>query len=109
MSTKISRRDFITRAGAAGIVAPAFASSAFAQNPPAAPTNVQVGAGRSLLTPSDFTYIGYYDVQTNGTSSNTAQGLTHRYVNGDLRFLTILGGGRLDEFSLAGRSFGQLI
>jgi hypothetical protein len=62
-----------------------------------------------LLQQSDFTYLGAYDVQTNGTYSNLAQGLTHRYVSGDLRFLNWQYGGRLDEFSLAGKSYGQTI
>lgn len=59
---------------------------------------------KTLLTPADIRYLGSYDLTA---FPNTSQGLTHRYVNGDLRFLT--GGNVLREFSLAGKSFGQTV
>jgi len=62
-----------------------------------------------LLSPSDFTYQGYYDIQTNGNDTTYSQGLTHRYVNGDLRFLNMQLNGRLDEISIAGRGYGSVI
>lgn len=64
-----------------------------------------------LLTPSDFVYLGSYDVQTNGDFTNLAQGLAGRNVGGDFRLLSFQHGfgGRLDELSLAGRAFGSLI
>ena len=58
---------------------------------------VALGIGaKTLLTPADFSYLGHYDVTA---ISNTSQGLTHRYVGGNLRFLS--GGNRLSEFSIA--------
>jgi hypothetical protein len=105
MRTKISRRDFMMRVGSAAVAAPALGRSAFAQQAPQAATSVRVGASKSVLTTADFAYLGHYDVTT---LPNVAQGLTHRYVNGDLRFLSY-GGGGLKEFSLAGKSFGATI
>lgn len=104
MRTKLSRRDFMMRVGGAAVAAPALGRSVFAQQAPQAATSVRVGASKSLLTPSDFAYLGYYDVTA---ISNTSQGLTHRYVGGDLRFLSH--GSGLREFSLAGQSFGSTI
>jgi len=75
------------------------------------PTNVpkvQAQTTKTLLQPSDFTYLGYYDVKF----SVYGQGLTYRYVNGDLRFLTLTwdnGQGDLLEFSLAGKNLGDSI
>src|SRR6185295_17439315 len=73
--------------------------------------NAQASA-RSLLTASDFTYLGYFDIYTNGSDTAYAEGLAHRYVNGDLRFLMVENGAPLayiDEFSLAGKNYGDLI
>jgi hypothetical protein len=44
------------------------------------------------------TYQGAYDVQTNGDDSTYMQGFTHRYVGGELRFLTLTHTGWLHEF-----------
>ena len=47
-------------------------------------------------------YEGFFGVRTNGNDSTYSQGLTHRYVNGELRFLLVTGGntagGRIHEF-----------
>jgi hypothetical protein len=68
-------------------------------------------AGRRLLRQDHFRYKGYYKVQRDGSYANMAelnygQGFTHRYVNGQLRFLTfsffgnVAGGGHhLIEFA----------
>jgi len=64
---------------------------------------------KMLLSPGDFAYLGYYDVVTDGWDTEHLQGLTHRYVNGDLRFLTLDLTGRLTEFSLTGHAFGDLV
>jgi hypothetical protein len=64
---------------------------------------------RPLLGVNDFSYLGYYDVQLNGSNSTYGQALTHRYVGGDLRFLTLEIDGRLYEFSIAGRNYGSTI
>jgi hypothetical protein len=49
-------------------------------------------ASKLLLRQADFRYKGYYKVQRDGNYNNMAeleygQGFTHRYVNGQLRFL----------------------
>ncbi len=64
---------------------------------------------RTLLQPSDVTYLGYYDLKTDGADSVYRQGLTHRYVNGQLRFLNMNLNGRLDEWTVAGKPFGALV
>jgi hypothetical protein len=71
-------------------------------------TSGSPGSPGNLLTPADFTYLGSYDIQTNGPATNLAQGLTGRRVNGDFRILSFCDG-RLDEISLAGKAFGSLI
>jgi hypothetical protein len=70
---------------------------------------VRSAGSRAVLTAADFTPLGYYDVQTRGLDSPFVWGLTHRYVGGDLRFLTIQLDKKLQEFSLAGHSYGSLI
>lgn len=47
-------------------------------------------------------YEGFFGVRTNGNDSTYGQGLTHRYVDGELRFLTLTLGGRLHEFRVSG-------
>lgn len=45
--------------------------------------------GSGVLTESDFTYLGLYDVPNQLLGElNYGQGFTYRYVNGELRFLT---------------------
>jgi hypothetical protein len=63
---------------------------------------------KPALAASDFAYLGYYDIQTDGNNTTYARCLTHRYVNGQLRFLTLTVTGELQEFVPAG-AFGQLI
>lgn len=43
---------------------------------------------------------GYSEIRTDGNNSTYMQGLTHRYVGGELRFLNLALGGRLHEFKL---------
>ena len=45
-------------------------------------------SGKAVLSSSDFTYLGYYDIDLGG-SFCFGQGLTHRYVGGQLRFLAM--------------------
>ncbi|MEO8484525.1 MAG: Ig-like domain-containing protein [Acidobacteriota bacterium] len=54
---------------------------------------------QSLLTPSDLTLLGSYEIQTFGTNTSYMRGLTHRYVNGQLRFLSLTHTGILQEFA----------
>jgi len=63
--------------------------------------------GRRLLTTTDFSYLGYYNVTIAGASLN---GLAYRYVGGDLRFLGLrIGGATLWEFSIAGKNYGDTV
>jgi hypothetical protein len=62
-----------------------------------------------VLTAQDLSYLGYYDVQTNGQDTTYSQSLTHRYVNGQLRFLNLQLRGQLHEFSVAGKNYGDVI
>jgi hypothetical protein len=63
--------------------------------PPTEPT--------TLLAPSDFTYVGSYSV-TAASQATYGMGLTSRYVNGQLRFMTIAYAGSVNadlvEFAL---------
>src|SRR3989338_9811795 len=69
-------------------------------------TNVAQAQAATLLTPADFTYLGYYDVNAIAVWGH---GLTHRYINGDLRFLTMDYPTTLREFSIAWKNYGDLI
>lgn len=83
---------------------------------PSTPTNLHVvkggqvsTTGPALLQPSDFTYLGYYDLQTAATDGTPyMQGLSHRYVNGDLRLLSLIYG-VLHETSIGSKPFGAQI
>jgi hypothetical protein len=70
----------------------------------AAPASAQ-----STLVPSDVSYRGFIDVRTNGNDSTYGQALTHRYVNGELRFLTLTLAGVLHEFSITGKGYGSTV
>ena len=62
-----------------------------------------------ILSAADFTYLGYYDQILVGANSPYVQALAHRYVNGELRFLTIENGGPaawLYEWTVTGLNFG---
>jgi hypothetical protein len=62
------------------------------------------------VAPQDFAYLGYYDINNIlGLNTPFVQGLTHRYVNGDLRLLTYHRNGKLYEVSLAGKNYGSKI
>lgn len=69
-------------------------------------------APASRLSGSDFTYLGHYDVALMGMNTPFAHALTHRYVGGDLRFLTVENGeptALLREWSVSGKKFGDLV
>ena len=74
----------------------------------------QTTGGPPLLTPSDFTYLGSYPVQADATMT-FGQGLTLRYVSGQLRFLAMgyagapTGAATLFEFKLPAGGFGTTI
>jgi hypothetical protein len=74
------------------------------------------GGGRSLITAIDFTYLGAYvvDSSVGGGGLTFAGGLTHRYVGGELRFLTMGYGGAIGadpvcEFKLNPSGYGSTI
>ncbi len=96
----LNRREFMTCAVGAGLAVP---------SPILAASQTRSDPTRALLSPADFRLLGYYDIQTNGQDTTYAQGLTHRYVGGDLRFLNFQHASRLDEFSLAGKEYGSVI
>ncbi|MEZ5320114.1 MAG: hypothetical protein R2752_22120 [Vicinamibacterales bacterium] len=108
----IDRRRFLTGLAAGAGLAPLV-------SPFGRPLSAGAGASQTpdlcystqkpLLSANDFTYQGYYDVQTSGNDTTYAQGLTHRYVNGEVRLLMAQLHGRLHEFSLGGQSFGSTI
>lgn len=53
----------------------------------------------ATLQSSDIVYEGYRNVRVNGEASTYGKALTHRYVNGELRFLTLSHDGKLMEFA----------
>ncbi len=70
--------------------------------PPSPPPS----SGRRLIVQSDITYLGSYD-DLDGTG--WGQGVTHRYVNGEFRLLTLRGGSRLEELRLPASFGGRLV
>jgi hypothetical protein len=86
---------------------------------PSAPANVHKRP-ESVLTAADITYLGYINILDNFSLSAYGQGLTHRYVGGDLRFLTVAlsyggpgqgapGNALIHEYSIAGKAFGSTV
>ena len=57
-----------------------------------------VPSSAQTLQPSQVELEGFNDVLTNGNDTAYMRGLTHRYVNGELRFLTLTHRGILQEF-----------
>jgi hypothetical protein len=57
----------------------------------------------------EIAYEGFFGVRTNGNDSTYGQGLTHRYVDGELRFLTLTLRGILHEFRVAGTPPGGTV
>jgi hypothetical protein len=90
-------------------------------NSPSGTTQAGSGNNKPILGQSDFVYQGYYIVQRDGNYNNMAelnygQGFTHRYVSGQLRFLTysffgnVQGGGdHLIEFAPPAGGLGGTI
>jgi hypothetical protein len=76
------------------------------------------GGGGTTLQQTDFTYLGAYDYASPIGNGYATQGLTGRYVGGDLRLITLNQGTadgtghytpQLQEFSLAGKNYGDVI
>jgi hypothetical protein len=104
------RRRFLTGLALGAGLAP-FASlwgaRARAGVAPSADASLCYSAVKPALTTSDVTFAGFYDVQTNGPDTTYMRSLTHRYVNGQLRFLTLTHTGTVHEFTLPS-AFGQV-
>jgi hypothetical protein len=102
---QIGRREFVRVGGQTlGALSAAGAVGAYAaeSQAPAVPANLRV-RGKQVLGKADFRYLGFYDIDLGGEFSY-GQGLTHRYVNGQLRFLALTHGPsgmkyRLREFT----------
>jgi hypothetical protein len=65
--------------------------------------------GTATLQPSDVIYEGFRNVRTNGDASTYGKALTHRYVGGELRFLTLSHDGKLMEFRVSDTAFGGTV
>src|SRR5262245_12381527 len=101
MSVKdqFSRRKFLSglgQVGLAGATGMIGAKSLYAQQAPAAPKNLRIGLPpapgfKTVLTQGDFTYLGAFRMPANIGSLDVGfnRTLTHRYVNGQLRFLSM--------------------
>jgi hypothetical protein len=77
-----SRRRFLARVGQAGVTA----AAAYL----AAPRLAWGQTTKPLLQPGDFTYLGAFKLpaSSGGQATDWGEGLTYRYVNGQLRFLS---------------------
>jgi glucose/arabinose dehydrogenase len=67
------------------------------------------GQAPGALQPSDVVYEGFRNVLTNGNASTYGKALTHRYVDGELRFLTVAHLGQLHEFRIADTPLGGTV
>ena len=112
---EVNRRGFLKglALGTGGAVAWQLArpvGAGLAGAPAAANLCVPSTGGAGILGAADFAYLGYYDVIVSSLNSPYAQALTHRYVDGDLRFLTMEYGqplANVGEWSIAGKNFGD--
>jgi hypothetical protein len=66
---------------------------------------VKAANAKTLLSPSDFTYLGYYDCDINGSDNPYNSGLTVRRVGSEVRLITQLyDKDWFAEFSLSGKT-----
>ncbi len=75
---------------------------------PSAAANLCYSPTKTSLNPQDFSLAGYYDIQTFGDNTSYMRGLSHRYVNGQLRLLTLTHTGQLHEVAVPS-AFGTRI
>lgn len=114
---QISRRRLLGGVVATAAGALAHVGVANAQQSPSAPSNVRLVSGgavssRPVLSRSDFSLLGWYELSTAGWDSVFSAGLTHRYVGADLRFLLFDYTGntpKLTEFSLGGANYRDVV
>src|SRR4029077_4413050 len=99
LSSELSRRRFLAQLGQMGAAAATLLT---------VPERVFGQSGKAMLQASDFTFAGGVKLphSSNGISTSYGQGLTHRYVNGQLRFLstTYNPGPQYDVFEMAAPS-----
>lgn len=66
---------------------------------------VKSSGSKALISPNDFTYLGYYDTSLNGLDSPYTQGLAVRRVGSEVRFVTRnFAGDNFVEFSTSGKT-----
>jgi len=90
--SKVTRREFLGRMTQAGLSLGALAlgNRSWAAQP-SPPRNLRIGTGtKAVLRASDFSYLGSFKLPqaSGGKSTDWSRALTHRYVNGQLRFFT---------------------
>jgi hypothetical protein len=108
--TGVDRRRFLAGLALGAGVAPM--ASLFRSQVTAGPaantaSDLCYSSSGPVLTPQDFNLLGYYDIQTNGNDTTYMRALSHRYVNGQVRFLSLTNSGVLHEFALPS-AFGQV-
>jgi hypothetical protein len=63
----------------------------------------------AVLQPSDVTFEGFRNIRTNPGASTWGKALSHRYVNGDLRFLTVAHPNMIHEYSIRDVGLGATV
>lgn len=71
--------------------------------------DMSLDAQMTALQPSNVVYEHFRDVRTNGNDTTYGQGLTHRYVDGELRFLIVAHPAKLHEFRIANTAPGDTV
>ncbi|MEO8483550.1 MAG: hypothetical protein ABI634_15155 [Acidobacteriota bacterium] len=110
-SVRPDRRKFLTGLALGAGLAPLatlFRTPVSAGAAGSAQNDLCYSTAKPPLTAQDFGLLGYYDLRTFGTNTTYMRGLTHRYVNGQLRLLSLSHTGVLVEFTPAA-SFGQTV
>jgi hypothetical protein len=65
---------------------------------------ISTASSQVLLSPSDITYVGYYDLQTDGLDTPWTRGLAVRRIGSEVRLLMKRNNGPFIEVSLAGKT-----
>lgn len=66
---------------------------------------VKAAGSKALISPSDFTYLGYYDTAFDGLGAPYVQGLAVRRVGSEVRLLSkTYDSNRIIEYSLSGKT-----
>lgn len=94
-----------------GVMFALIASALLAAQSPAGQPVLGVGGATGsgpVISQSDVTYLGYWDVLNVNQLPNSVQGFTLRHVGAELRFMT-LQGDSVQEFSTLNKPFGSKI